>query len=393
MANVSSSTSAAVPLKLEEVIQKYFKYPLLVHTDVQILLNMQKNFKASLHRRRGSVKLNIRGCLQYEYADSVYSCPLQIQLDACYPYSAPFITVVPTRNIMIVNDHPLLTASGEVKMQYLEEWTQKHTLVEAMRRMCEAFQSSTPIYSLDHGYPPAGNLLLPDTASEIKPHHRSSLQFFLGNELTNMEATVLTPTAQTLRDMVTDLPSQYVVIVNDITAKLHSRKLEIMQAYNNDLRKYNIHNLCMIQWVPKCLEIGNTLKAQYIAKKELQCIQRCEEDMLREIEMIDQYLSDVIEAARVVEYMQEVVDADMQGQLPPIESVVTFKSNADEQLCDAIVSEAAADSMLELLQSTLKRKQICVKRYVQYVRSICHDKFCFMKKRLSIMQSKDPLLV
>lgn len=50
MANVSSSTSAAVPLKLEEVIQKYFKYPLLVHTDVQILLNMQKNFKASLRK-------------------------------------------------------------------------------------------------------------------------------------------------------------------------------------------------------------------------------------------------------------------------------------------------------------------------------------------------------
>ncbi|ORM39466.1 uncharacterized protein BXIN_2961 [Babesia sp. Xinjiang] len=378
--------SSTQKLTLTTVLKQHFKHALLMEADVRAVLTKYHGLTMGLNYRGEDVVLNLRGTLPFTFQNNTYHCPLVISMTKYYPMTPPLFKVVTSGNIRIVSNHNCVAKNGNIKIPYVESWNSRSTLMEAIRSIQEIFDSSAPIYTVEPVYSkpalPVGKVAIrsgkPDIPTSPKTVGTSNLDSDAGGSLRTHDSNC------------GYLRKQLDAVAEKIGAQMSLERAQLIAEYQFDVMKFDLHKLIMMDWVTMCADLAAALKAQTEDREKLDRILAESEEQLRTLESINDYFDRALAALKKVKELKDAAnsnggeDGTNDRENAAQRFKIRFASPADEKLCRAIAAETASDEMLEVLQSTFKRKQVTTKQYIQYVRIISSKKFHAMHTRRTL---------
>lgn len=364
------SISPPDEVMLDKAYKQYFKYPVLISTDVKLLLNRYGTLRASCKHMPKPVKLIIRGSIPFSFSNTSYYCHIRIALATDYPYSPPEICIPPNEGAKIVEKHPIVRRGGEVSMRYLESWNHKCTLLETVRRMQKVFNKHSPVYTTgvsDVTYIPMSIGVGPSrsTTMEDKIQKRPTRNIHVAMPVSEKYSFEPAGSPRETKPSSTD--------------EMLERLLE---EYGNNKHKLEIHGMCMRMWAPLCMEVASTLKAQSAANKELTEQLHKEGETVRELEGIVGYFDRVIDLGKEITNIKQDIESNSKQLVSEVHWKYCGNKTVQDRLRGAVAHEAAADSMMEALGDTFKRKLMTTKSYINYVRIISREKFYSLHERM-----------
>lgn len=365
-----SSASSSENLKLERICNQHFKFPLLVSTDVKLLINRFSTLKVSFEELPRPVRLIIQGMLPFVFNNKIYHCPIRIVVSYRYPYSVPDVSIVPNRRIKLVEGHPIVRQHGEISMSYLDGWTRKSTLVEMVRVMQKIFNQQSPIYNLqcseDGGSAAAA---LPKTDRGILSRKREDRQ-----KLVEELRAYFT---RAMNDVGIDSKSE-----NSMSCGTEEIVRQLERDYVNDKRKLDAHRMCLNMWMPLGTDLGTSLKSQYSLNNSLYVQLAKQQECLKELEEIDGCLFGVIDSLDPLTKLSEELKQEKRVMLTNVLENLYGRNEKGGMLCGFVATEAASDSMLDVLVDAFKRKLVSTKNFVNHVRHISREKFYGFHERM-----------
>ncbi|GFE54240.1 hypothetical protein BaOVIS_016440 [Babesia ovis] len=378
---------------LGKLLHGHFKNELLVENDVVMAIEQYPSLKPSLSKlfiygvrafveyNGTEVVLNLRGTLPFTFCKTTYNCPLLITLGMFYPMAPPILRVLTNDSIKLTKNHPHVAANGLVKIPYLESWTTEFTLREAIRLTQLAFNIKSPIYSITPSSQPHAITVKP-----IEPVVSKLVLRPITKDVATTTPSITTPTPVLQRDSsYGDISGKLEDAKRMISSMLINDRSKLLTEYQYNIANYELHKLILENWVPMCSELGVALKAQNADKERLDRLLNECHGQLHTLEAIDDYYSRVVAAFTEFKRITSMPpDQDDCATDTLVAFSVSYSTPEDERLCRAIASEAAADAMLELIQSSFKRKLVTTKQYIQYIRQVSNEKFRAMHDRLLI---------
>ncbi|EDO07425.1 UEV domain family protein [Babesia bovis T2Bo] len=360
---------------LDKLIKRHFYDELIVCNDVTDVLKKYKSLSVALDRIGGEVVLNLKGTLPYTHANVEYHCPIGITIGTLYPKTPPLFKVISSGTIRIATNHPCVAKNGNIVMAYFDKWSARCTVMDAINLVLGEFNKQSPIYQV-------GQLEQVITLTEVvSPRLTISSEKKINECIPDWmpdSGLSLDSTYNDIHDGIKDAHK-------NIKRSIVESKPQLLVDYDCDITKYDLHKCIMEEWVPLCADIGLALKRQYSDKLYLSSQIRQMNYHTTILDDVADYFGRVNKLASQIKQLEVDVDATSGKEDIYSESLESFYNQVvitdKDPRIKAITAELSADSMIELVNTTFKRKRISTKDYIQYIRRLSTERFIAMYQR------------